>query len=99
MTDIDRWLERLDMAQYTGAFHENGVDLQLLPDLTNDDLKDLGVTRLADRKVMLKAIGALAPADATAQSGELVRVLAAEGEVLGFGHYAPASRLRYSPSP
>ncbi len=38
------------------SFADNGVDVALLPELTNDDLKDLGVTRLADRKRLLKAI-------------------------------------------
>ena len=35
---------------------ENGVDEEILPDLTNEDLKDLGVARLADRKRILRAI-------------------------------------------
>jgi 23S rRNA (cytosine1962-C5)-methyltransferase len=38
--------------------------------------------------------GAVDRVDGGSGSGELVRVVSAEGEVLGFGHYAPASRLR-----
>lgn len=55
--DIRQWLEGLGLGQYADSFLENGVDVDLLPDVTNDDLKDLGVTRLADRKRILKAIG------------------------------------------
>jgi hypothetical protein len=50
-------LEGLGLGHYADSFLENGVDVDLLPDVTNDDLKDLGVTRLADRKRILKAIG------------------------------------------
>jgi 23S rRNA (cytosine1962-C5)-methyltransferase len=38
--------------------------------------------------------GAVARVEGDAQSGDLVRVVSAEGEGLGFGHFAPASRLR-----
>ncbi len=57
--DVGAWLRGLGLEQYAEAFAENGVDLALLPDLTNEDLKDLGVTRLADRKTILRAIEAM----------------------------------------
>jgi SAM (Sterile alpha motif) domain-containing protein len=44
------------------VFARNGVDFALVPELTNEDLKDLGIARLADRKRLLKAIADLAPA-------------------------------------
>lgn len=49
-------MRKLGLADHAGAFEENGVDAALLPDLTNEDLKDLGITRLSDRKRLLKAI-------------------------------------------
>jgi class 3 adenylate cyclase/tetratricopeptide (TPR) repeat protein len=49
-------LTELGLGQYAEAFAENGVDLSLLPELTNEDLKDLGVDRLVDRKTILKAV-------------------------------------------
>ena len=64
--DIAQWLEDLGFVQYTEAFVENGVDFDLLSEITNDDLKDLGVSRLADRKRLLKAIAAFADVDAPA---------------------------------
>jgi len=57
--DIGAWLRELELETYSQAFAENGVDAALLPELTNDDLKDLGIVRLADRKRLLKAIALL----------------------------------------
>ena len=54
--NVEAWLTELGLEQYAEAFAENGVDLSLLPELTNEDLKDLGVDRLVDRKTILKAI-------------------------------------------
>ncbi len=64
--NVEAWLKDLGLAHYAKVFAENGVDLALLPELTNEDLKDLGVTRLADRKTILRAIEAMgseAPAE------------------------------------
>ena len=58
--DVGPWLKGLGLEEYAEAFAENGVDTALLPELTNEDLKDIGVTRLADRKRLLKAIVGLA---------------------------------------
>ncbi|MEE9209469.1 MAG: adenylate/guanylate cyclase domain-containing protein [Kiloniellales bacterium] len=55
------WLTDLGLGDYAEAFEANGVDTDLLPELTNEDLKDLGVARLADRKKLLKAIAELPP--------------------------------------
>ena len=54
--NVEAWLAKLGMEQYAEAFAENGVDAGLIAELTNEDLKDLGVARLADRKLLLKAI-------------------------------------------
>ncbi len=53
--DVDTWLNDLGLEQYTDAFVENDVDDRVLPLLTNDDLKELGVT-LGHRKIILAAI-------------------------------------------
>src|SRR5215813_8267466 len=58
MQQIADWLEELGMSKYTQRFAENGVDLSVLPDLTDQDLKDLGVI-LGHRRKMLRAIAAL----------------------------------------
>ena len=52
--DIRTWLEELELGEFAEAFLENGVDQFLLPELNNDDLKDMGVARVGDRKRILK---------------------------------------------
>ena len=39
--DIARWLEGLGLSQYAQAFAENEIEFDLLPKLTDDDLKEL----------------------------------------------------------
>ena len=43
--DVASWLKDLGLKQYAKAFAENEIDAALLSELTNEDLKDLGVTR------------------------------------------------------
>ncbi len=57
--DVGAWLTGLGLERYAAAFKENGVDAALLSELTNEDLKDLGVARIADRKRLLRAIAEL----------------------------------------
>lgn len=61
--EVAAWLKGLGLEVFAEVFEENGIDASLLPELTNDDLKDLGVSRLADRKKLLKAIAQLAGTD------------------------------------
>ena len=42
--DVGAWLRELDLEQYEATFRENAVTAVLLPNLTADDLKDLGIT-------------------------------------------------------
>ena len=58
--DIETWLHGIGLAEYATLFRENDLDVTLLPDLTNDDLKELGITSLGHRKQLLKAIAKLA---------------------------------------
>jgi class 3 adenylate cyclase/predicted ATPase len=59
MQPIADWLKKLGMSEYAQRFAENRIDLSVLRDLTDQDLKDLGVV-LGDRRKMLRAIGELA---------------------------------------
>jgi class 3 adenylate cyclase len=59
MQQIADWLEKLGMSEYAERFAENRIDLSVLPDLTNQDLKDLGIV-LGDRRKILRAISELA---------------------------------------
>jgi len=56
--DLGGWLRSLGLGQYEKPFDENGVDAEVLPDLTDADLEKLGVL-LGHRKRLLRAIAAL----------------------------------------
>jgi class 3 adenylate cyclase len=70
MQQIADWLKELGMPEYGERFAEKGIDLSVLPHLTDQDLKDMGVL-LGHRRKMLAAISELsnkpaaAPAPAT----------------------------------
>jgi class 3 adenylate cyclase len=57
--DVAAWLRGLGLEQYEPAFRDNGIDAAVLPKLTVEDLKDIGVTRVGDRRKLLDAIAAL----------------------------------------
>ena len=57
--DIAAWLQGLGLEQYEPAFRANEIDTTLLPRLTAEDLKDLGITLVGHRRRLLDAIAAL----------------------------------------
>jgi class 3 adenylate cyclase/predicted ATPase len=57
--DIGVWLRGLGLARYEAAFRENEIDEEVLPHLTAEDLKDLGITTIGHRRKLLAAIVAL----------------------------------------
>src|SRR3954471_6893159 len=59
--DVGGWLRDLGLGQYEQAFGDNDIDAGLLPTLTADDLREIGVVSLGHRKRLLAAIVALAP--------------------------------------
>ena len=63
---VDRWLETLGLGKYAALFSENEITVDVLPELAEADLKELGLP-LGPRKLILKAIGELvdAPAEIT----------------------------------
>jgi class 3 adenylate cyclase len=58
--DIGQWLRDLGLQSCEQAFRENRVDLEVLRSLTADDLKEIGVAAVGDRRKILQAIGELA---------------------------------------
>ena len=57
--DLAVWLRSLGLEQYEAAFRENGVDEKVLPKLTAEDVKDLGVIAVGHRRKLLEAIAEL----------------------------------------
>ena len=53
--DFGEWLRKIGLSQYEARFRDHGVDLDVLPDLTEADLKRVGVA-LGSRKRIMKAI-------------------------------------------
>jgi class 3 adenylate cyclase/predicted ATPase len=57
--DVADWLRALGLERYEAAFRENDVGADLLPSLTAEDLKDLGIVPVGHRRRLLEAIAAL----------------------------------------
>ena len=57
--DIVVWLRSLGLEEYEAAFRDNKINERVLPNLTAEDLKELGVTALGHRRILLDAITAL----------------------------------------
>jgi class 3 adenylate cyclase len=57
--DIMVWLRSLGLGKYEAAFRENEIDETVLPSLTHETLKELGVTAVGHRLKLLNAIAAL----------------------------------------
>jgi class 3 adenylate cyclase len=60
--DVAAWLQGLGLERYVPAFLENRIEADILSSLTVQDLKDLGVTLVGDRRRLLDAIAALGAA-------------------------------------
>src|SRR5437660_9088017 len=82
--NLRAWLSEIGLEQHAETFAANDIDLDLLPDLTDEDLKELGLS-LGDRRRLLRAIAELSserspaaiepagPSRATAAGGDAVR--------------------------
>ena len=57
--DVVVWLRSLGLGKYEAAFRENEIDETVLPSLTDEHLKELGVAALGHRVKLLDAIAAL----------------------------------------
>jgi class 3 adenylate cyclase len=64
--DVGEWLRGLGLGRYETNFRDNRVDADVLPRLTADDLRDIGVSAVGDRRRLLDAIAELAGATSSA---------------------------------
>src|SRR5262252_2230145 len=86
--EVGQWLRKLGLEQYEPAFRDNRIDADVLRKLTSEDLKDLGVTLVGDRRKLLDAIAQLreqagaalssTPTTPTQESGPRPRTSGAE---------------------
>ena len=78
MVEVGFWLQSVGLPQYEGTFRRNAIGVDVLPDLTDDNLREMGLP-LGDRLKLLKAIAALrgerasltGPAFSTSESAPL----------------------------
>jgi hypothetical protein len=56
--DVATWLQSLGLERYAPAFRDNEIDWEVLPKLTSEDLKEIGVAAIGHRRKLLDAIAA-----------------------------------------
>jgi class 3 adenylate cyclase/tetratricopeptide (TPR) repeat protein len=78
--EIAGWLRGLGLEKYAPAFDENAINWDVLPQLTADDLKEIGVAAVGDRRRLLAAIAALGGGSMPAASAVTASSGAGEGE-------------------
>ena len=78
--DVMVWLRSLGLGKYEAAFRENEIDETVLPSLSHETLKELGVTALGHRLKLLNAISALQnDASGNASSADVATASTAPG--------------------
>ena len=75
--DVGEWLRSLGLEQYEAAFRDNAINEKVLPRLTAEDLKDLGVVIVGHRRTLLDAVATLR-ADANAKAAPADAVTATD---------------------
>ncbi len=72
--EVVTWLRELGFGEYADSFAENRIDPTVLRQLTSDDLKELGVAALGDRKKLLAAIAELDRPEASPTDDETLAI-------------------------
>jgi class 3 adenylate cyclase/tetratricopeptide (TPR) repeat protein len=78
--DVEGWLRNLGLAQYAAAFRDNAIDDKVLPKLTAEDLKELGVAVVGHRRILLAAIEDLSNPSAAAEIAKAAEAACAAAE-------------------
>jgi class 3 adenylate cyclase/predicted ATPase len=63
--NIAAWLQSQGLERYVTAFRDNEIDWEVLPRLTSEDLREIGVAAIGHRRKLLDAIAALGASAAT----------------------------------
>src|SRR6516164_8538726 len=75
MQQIAEWLEKLGLEQYAKLFVDNDIDVSVLPHLSDQDLKDLGVSLGHRRKIFAAINQGFASVEPLAQERPEERVI------------------------
>ena len=74
---LREWLAGLGLQCYESVFQANDIGMALLPEITADDLRDIGITSVGHRRLLLQAINALTslvvPADRPAMGATALK--------------------------
>jgi class 3 adenylate cyclase len=62
MSEVRKWLESIGLAQYADAFETNDIDMDLLRQIDDQALRDLGMTSAGHRLRVRNAVAKMAPA-------------------------------------
>ena len=57
--NVAAWLQSLGLERYEPLFRDNEIDWEVLPKLTSEDLKEIGVVAIGHQRKLLDAIAAL----------------------------------------
>jgi SAM (Sterile alpha motif) domain-containing protein len=57
--DLGAWLRKIGLGEYEAAFRDNKIEDRVLPNLTHEDLKEIGIGPVGHRRILLDAIAAL----------------------------------------
>src|SRR5499427_1302046 len=63
--DVAAWLQGLGLGRYVPAFRDNEIDWEVLPKLTSEDLREIGVAAIGHRRKLLDAIATLSASEPT----------------------------------
>jgi class 3 adenylate cyclase len=77
--DVGEWLSGLGLGRYEANFRKDKIDADVLPQLTADDLKDIGVSTVGDRRRILAAIAALSGETASSAAPSPPKLALARG--------------------
>jgi predicted ATPase/class 3 adenylate cyclase len=75
MANLQQWLEAIGLGQYAELLADNGIDVDILPDLDEHDLEQLGFP-VGHRKRLLKATAAVRSAARASESYSEIQPLA-----------------------
>jgi class 3 adenylate cyclase/predicted ATPase len=71
--DVKTWLRGLGLEEYCNLFVENGIDGDVIADITGDDLKAMGIVAVGHRRKLLSAIKQLGLGQTAEEKGEVER--------------------------
>jgi len=93
VSDLRDWLRRNKFEQYADAFEANDIDLDILPELSERDLEQLGVS-LGNRRRLLKALAERAAEPAKSKPSDAEASGEAEAQLPRPSYQGPATKVQ-----